>query len=610
MCGIFGYKGKKEALPLLQQGLQRLEYRGYDSAGVCIMDAAGTAEVVKSVGKVHALEEKIQELTKNKKDRYGTFTSGIAHTRWATHGVPSEVNTHPHYDTKKEFFVVHNGIIENRVKLKKQLEEQGYVFYSQTDTEVIPALLARHWTGNLLETVEKVLPMLHGAYALLITSTHTPGEMIGVKRGSPMILGIGSDEFYFSSDMQALAGYVAHTVTLHDGELVHIAKDTYTIVSAGKIVQKTLEKLDTQAMVESKGDHETFMHKEIFEQPAIIARAWKGRVDFAARDIYSNSLEYIKDKDIHRIIFVGCGTSYNAGQVGARRLQDIAGIVDARAEIASEYMHKTIPVDEHTLHVFLSQSGETADSIEVLKHIKAKGGMTLGIVNVVGSSIASMTDCGFFLRAGYEIGVASSKAFTAQLMCIMFLALFLGRKNILSYDTFAQLLAAMKEIPNAMEEVLAHEEDIKKIAHELAAFKHVFFLGRGYQVPVADEGSLKLKEISYIHSESYPAGELKHGPLALVDANFPSVLLAPGDALFDQNMSSLAEVKARSGKVFVVSDKDVPNADWFFRIPTVHSTYTPFVTTMVVQLLAYHVAQHLGRNIDKPRNLAKSVTVK
>ncbi len=393
-----------------------------------------------------------------------------------------------------------------------------------------------------METVEKVLPLLRWAYALAVCTTHKPDEIIAVKRGSPLIFARNKEtqEFFISSDTQALSGYAKELTQLEDGDLVYIKWDKFIVKSEGKIVRKSMESLDTEAMEASKWDFPTFMLKEIFEQPAVIKRGFKWRINFDTGDIYSNSVEYIKNMDIRKIVFVGCWTSYNSGQLGALWIEELTGI-NCKSEIASEYMYKNIETDCHTLHVFLSQSGETADSIEVLKHIKDKWGVTLGIVNVVGSTIARITDCGFFLKAGYEIGVASTKAFTAQLMCILFLALYLGKKNHLSYGHFRKILSGLNKIPTLMQNILDQKSEIQKIAKEVCTFKNIFYLWRNLQLPVADEGSLKLKEISYLHTESYPAWELKHGPLALIEESFLSILICPEDLVFEQNMSSLAE---------------------------------------------------------------------
>lgn len=609
MCWIFAYKWPKAALPILQHWLERLEYRWYDSAWVCVLDQKSNFHIIKSVWKVSELESNIITTSKSKNINQTQFTSWIAHTRWATHGIASIQNTHPHTDMKHEFFVVHNGIIENHAKLKKQLKDKWYQFYSETDTEVVPALLAEYWTWDLLETVEAVLPLLHGAYALAIMTTHNPNEIVAVKRWSPLVLWIAPDEFFFSSDIQALAWYATNTVTLKDGELVHVKDSDYIIKYEWKIIQKTMEKLDIQAMSESMWAYDSFMRKEIDEQPAIIRRAFLGRINFDTKEIHSDATEFLKDKKIENVVFIWCWTSYNSWNLWAKRIQDLAGI-ESTAKIASEYIYEKHLIKPTTLYVFLSQSGETADSIEVLKDIKAKWGLTFGIVNVVWSTIANMTDCGFFLRAGYEIWVASTKAFTAQLTCILMLALFLWKRGDLPHSEFTQIIQAIKSIPTLMENLLAQEDAIADISKKLADYKSMFFLWRKYQSVIADEGSLKLKELSYIHSESYPAGELKHGPLALIEESFPTVLLAPSDMLFDQNMSSMAEIQARKWKVLVISDKEAPWCDRHLSIPSAHPIVMPYLTTLIVQLMSYHIAKHLGRDIDKPRNLAKSVTVK
>jgi len=595
----------------LENGLQRLEYRGYDSSGMLVMNSNWDFELVKAVGKVSELSHKIEQNRKNDKSLLNSWNIGIAHTRWATHWRPSEENTHPHYDSEKRFFVVHNWIIENYSKLKKSLESEWYVFYSETDTEVIPALLNHYWTGSFVETVELVLPMLHGAYALAICCRDFPDEIIAVKRWSPLVLWVNKEnsEYFLSSDMQALVGYVNQVVSLNDWDLVYIKNSNYSIKSEWKIIKKTLENLDLEVVIASKWEFPTFMMKEIFEQPVIVQRSFKWRINFETGNLYSNSVEFLKDKKIKKVVFVACGTSYHAGLVGSYWFDELVWI-DVKVEVSSEYMQKNIKTDENILHVFLSQSGETADTIEVLKYIKEKWGLTLWIVNVVGSTIANLTDCWFFLRAGTEIWVASTKAFTAQLSCILMLALYLGKKEILTYSYFQKIITGLKKIPNQMEQILLLKDEIKIIAKDLAKYKNLFYLGRNLQYPVAMEWSLKLKEISYIHSEAYPAGELKHGSLALIQQDFPSVLIAPDDFLFDQNMSSMEEVQARGGKVLVISNQKVEKANRNIVIPETNKILMPFLTTVVTQLLAYYVAEYLDRDIDKPRNLAKSVTVK
>jgi len=611
MCGIFGYKGPEVAAPFLEHGLQRLEYRGYDSAGIFVMNKKWQSELVKAVWKVSELSNKIEIKKKDPNNLLHSATVWIAHTRWATHGKPTEENTHPHHDKDNNFFVAHNWIIENYAKLKKQLQKDWYNFYSETDTEIVPALLNKYWTGNLLETVEKILPMLHWAYALAICSTKAPDEMVAVKWWSPLVLWLNQDkhEYFLSSDTQALAGYTKQVILLTDWDLVHIKNWNYIIKCEWKIIKKDLEKLDIEALATSKWEYPTFMLKEIFEQAVIVQRAFKGRISFETWDLYSNSVEFLKNKKIEKIVFVACGTSYHAGLVWTYWMEELVWI-DTKAEISSEYMQKNIKIDKNTLHIFLSQSGETADSIEVLKHIKERGWITLWIVNVVGSGIANLTDCGFFLRAGTEIWVASTKAFTAQLSCILILALYLWKKESLSYSYFQKILAWLKIIPNQMEQILLLKDEIKSIAKDIAKYKNLFYLWRNIEFPIAMEWSLKLKEISYIHSEAYPTGELKHWSLALIQEDFPSVMIAPDDFLFEQNMSSLEEIQARSGKVLVISNKKVKKADRNIVIPATNKILMPFLTTLVTQLLAYYVADELGRDIDKPRNLAKSVTVK
>lgn len=611
MCWIFWYYWSKPAAAILEHGLQRLEYRGYDSAGIAIMTKDGQAELIRAVGRVSELSNEIASNTKLT-GQAGTYIQGIAHTRRATHGVPAERNTHPHYDTWWQFFVVHNGIIENQRKLKTELEHEGYVFYSETDTEVIPALLAKHWTGNLLETVERVLPLLHGAYALLISCVHTPHEMVGVKRWSPLIFGINPNthEFFFSSDAQALAGYATEVIHLGDGELLHLHNWTYTIKAAHTIIKKQPQTLDITAMEASKWTYAHFMLKEIYEQPAIINRILRGRVDFSSKSLMAEAFHGMHDEQYERIVLVWCGTSYNACMVGAYRLEQLTGIF-AKAEIASEYITKRIPTDPKTLHIFLSQSGETADSLEVLRYIKERGWKTFGIVNVVGSSIAHLTDHGLFMRAGFEIGVASTKAFTAQLTCLFLVSLFLAKRRGLGMTQYNDLLDKLQHIPLQIDEILATKvNEIIQLAQQLKAYKNMFYLGRGVEYPIACEGSLKMKETSYIHSEAYPAGELKHGSLALIEENFPCVSLAVNDELFQQNASSISEVQARKWKVLAISNQALSHADRNIVIPETHPLLAPFLTSIVMQLLSYHTALLLGRDIDKPRNLAKSVTVK
>ena len=616
MCGIFAYQWHKPAAPILEHGLQRLEYRGYDSAWLAVFTDQWQALLVRAVGKVSELSKKI-EWQKSITD-LTVYTSGIAHTRRATHGGVTEENTHPHHDTDHHFYVVHNGIIENQRKLKDELESEWYVFYGQTDTEVIPALLAKYWTGDLYQTVQKVLPLLHGAYALLIKSSYCPDEIIGVKRGSPLLFALHPEtqEFFFSSDAQALAGYASQIIYLDDGELLHLKNKEYTITSEKWIIQRNPTTLDVWAMEASKWDYEHFMLKEIFEQSAIMRRILMGRVDFAHKTLMAEAFHGMHDEAYERIVLVGCGTSYNAALVWAYWIEHLTGI-SAKAEIASEYLNKLIPTDVKTLHIFLSQSGETADSIEVLKYIKERWWKTFGIVNVVWSTIAQLTDHGLFMRAGYEIGVASTKAFLGQLTCLFLLTLWLGKRRSMALSTYNALLEELQHIPNKIDQILqtfdlSQEQDTIRthISSHIQSASTMFYLWRGREYPIACEWSLKMKEISYIHSEAYPAGELKHGPLALIQSTTPSCLITLDDEFFSQNISSLAEVQARKGTIIAIANDQLPQAEYTIVIPRTHSLLAPFLVTIAMQLLSYQTAYSLGREIDKPRNLAKSVTVK
>lgn len=606
MCGIFWYKwAKNSAEKILLHGLERLEYRGYDSAGMRVSDQAADIKTFKAVGKVSNLAAKVTAQVPHD----ANYTMGIAHTRWATHGGVTDENTHPHHDKNGHFYVVHNGIIENYHKLKQDLIAKWYTFYGETDTEVFANLLDANWTGNFLQTVEKCLTQIRWAYAMLIVSDYAPGEMIGVKLGSPFIFGYNAkNDFFFSSDKQALAGYAEQLFFLEDGDLVHVQGNEYIIKSNGVSMKKNFEIMDIDALQASKGDYKHFMLKEIFEQPAIIRRICKWRVNFDTNVLMAEAFHGMQDEQFKKIVFVGCGTSYNAGRLGTYWMQNLVW-VDSYCEIASEYEYKHINVTDDTLYVFISQSGETADSIECLKYIKSKWGKTFGIVNVVGSTISRLTDHGLFTRAGAEIGVASTKAFTAQITCILLLALYLGRKRSLDTQQYEQILTELEKIPSLIEQILDQTDAIKSIAEQLSAYKDYFFLGRHYHVPIATESSLKFKEITYLHSEAYPAGELKHGPLALIDEKIPTIVFVPHDAMYEKNLSTIQEVKARKGKILSISDQEIV-ADRHITIPETIDALYPFLGAVVGQLLSYYTADHLNKDIDKPRNLAKSVTVK
>ena len=604
MCGIIGYRGSRDVQNILLNGLERLEYRGYDSAGIAVLDRDQDLHLRKRVGKVSVLTQAVMS------DKIKDAVIGIWHTRWATHGGVTQDNCHPHISNDNNWIIVHNGIVENYLKLKQWLIDRWYTFYSQTDTEVIANLLQSNRDGDMLSTVQETTKQLVWAYALLIINKKVPGQIVWVKLGSPLVLWINQDrEIFFSSDAQALAWYATELIYLEDGDIVKVDQDKWSIYAGSKPIIRSLEELDQEALISSKWDHKFFMEKEIWEQPNIIKRICLWRVNFQDMTLMSDAFHGMQQEQYNKINIVACGTSYNSGSLWAIWLEDFAGI-DAKSYIASEYENKPIPLADDILHIFISQSWETADSIACLKQIKDRWGKTFGIVNVAGSSIARLTDSGLFTRAGTEIWVASTKAFVAQSVSLLLLSLFLGKKRGMKISRYDYIVRCLQQLPRQVEEVLSMSDHIRSIASELKDHKSMFFLGRGAHVPIADESALKLKEISYIHAESYPAGELKHGPLALIDADFPTVLFAPNDELYQKNLWSLHEVKARDGKIVVVSDVDVPGADRLIKIPTTCPEIMPILSAVVWQLLAYHIADLLDRDIDKPRNLAKSVTVK
>jgi glucosamine--fructose-6-phosphate aminotransferase (isomerizing) len=604
MCGIIGYKWKQYVPQVLLQGLERLEYRGYDSAGIAVIDREKKVHLWKRVGKVSALSQPVMA------QKIDHVVMGIGHTRWATHGGVTEENCHPHISNDGKWIIAHNWIIENYLKLKQQLISDWFTFYSQTDTEVIVNLLQKNRDGDFLSTVQKTTKQLVGAYALLIINKDIPGEIIWVKLGSPLILAKNNQEdIFFSSDAQALAGYATELSYLEDGDIVQIKDNGRVIYSGDMPIQRALEELDQEALMSSKGDHKFFMEKEIYEQANIIKRICMGRVNFANMSLMADAFHGMQSEQYRKINIVACGTSYNSGTLAGLWIEDFAGI-DSKSFIASEYENRPIVLGDDILHIFISQSGETADSIACLKQIKERGGKTFGVVNVAGSSIARMTDSGLFTRAGTEIGVASTKAFVAQAICLLLLSLFLGQKRGMRISRYNHILQELQSLPLKIDEVLAQSDYIRDIANQLKESKSMFFLGRGVHVPIAYESALKLKEISYIHAEAYPAGELKHGPLALIDKDFPTVLFLPDDELFEKNIWSLHEIKARDGKILAVSDREIPQADRQITLPSTCPELMPILSVVAGQLLAYHIADLLGRDIDKPRNLAKSVTVK
>jgi glucosamine--fructose-6-phosphate aminotransferase (isomerizing) len=605
MCGIFGYKWNSDAKDILLTWLKRLEYRGYDSAGLSVGNSkTKDIVVIKSVWKVHNLIEKVDKTIYNK-----FFNYWIAHTRWATHWKVNLENTHPHYDDNKNFILVHNWIIENFNELRNFLVSKWYNFYSETDTEVVAKLLDFCYDWNFVSTVKKVLEKIEWAYAFLIISRKFPWEIIWTKFGSPLIFWYGKNWLFFSSDVQALSWYVDNVIYLDDWDLVYVRWNKFSIKSEWKLVHKPIHRIDINSFDIEKWEYPHYMLKEIFEQPEVLRRVLNWIVDLNNYEIISDSFRQLEKFNIERVVFIACWTSYNAWLLWARWLENLAWI-DAKAEIASEFLNKNFKVDDNTLFVFISQSWETADTIEALKLVKSKWWKTFGIVNVVWSTISRLTDYGIFTRAWVEIGVASTKAFISQLAVLLLLILHFGIKNSLSYSFYKWILDDLKLLPLKIEEILSKRDQIKQIANKLINYKNFFFLWRAYQLPIAYESSLKFKEITYLHSEAYPAGELKHGPLALIDEYIPTIIFAPDDWLLKENISSIQEIKARKWKVLLIWNERVKEVDWFFKIPKINDILYPFLTVVVWQLLAYYVADKLDREIDKPRNLAKSVTVK
>ncbi|MGE4444046.1 MAG: glutamine--fructose-6-phosphate transaminase (isomerizing) [Candidatus Altimarinota bacterium] len=607
MCGIFAYKGEKQAINILLGGLKSLEYRGYDSAGITVINDNGNNYTVKALGKVSNLATKIQEEKKDTQD----FCVGIAHTRWATHGGVTLENTHPHSSSNERFFLVHNGIIENYIELKKSLEKKGYHFYGDTDSEVVAKLIEDIFETDLETTLKKVKDLITGAYALAVVDKNNPDTIIAIKLGSPLVIGFKNNDFYLSSDSNAIANITDHYIPIDDHEMVVISKNSYKIINAEKEVKK--EKIESIAYnTESEmGAFKHFMEKEIFEVPNIIENILGGRIDFNSGEIKSNALSKLDLKGIEKIEIIASGTSYNAGYCGTYLFEELAGI-PAQIHISTEFKYKKQFINDKTLYIFISQSGETADSLECLKIVKNKGGKTFGIVNVVGSSIARLCDNGLYTHCGIEVGVAATKSFIGQLLTILIIALYIGNKKGLDYNEYAGVISGLEKLKDDINMVLLHARNIQDIAKKYSEYKNMFFLGRNTFYPLAMEGSLKCKEITYHHTESYSSGELKHGPLSLIEESFPTILINPASALYEKNISTLKEIQARNGKVIGLISQNDPHAqeyDDVLEIPKTNVHNALFTSSVALQLFAYYMAENLGKEIDKPRNLAKSVTV-
>jgi len=590
------------------EGLSSLEYRGYDSAGIALVDDSKLA-VFKVKGKVDALKE----LTKGKKL---PATIGIAHTRWATHGAPSHANAHPHTDAGGRIALVHNGIIENYSMLKKRLEAEGIKFRSETDTEVLVQLIGRYYTnGDLLKAVRRALSEVEGTFGIAVVAADNPDLLIGARRGSPLVVGIGNDEYVLASDASAVVRHTNQVIYLKDNNVVALQRGGYSTTTLdNREVSHEVHTLEFGAEALAKGGYAHFMLKEIMEQPETIRNAMRGRLlveDGTAR-LDGLNLVLNELRRINRIIFIGCGTSWHAALVGEYVMEDIAG-VPVEVEYASEFRYRNPIIDANTLVFVISQSGETADTLAALREAARKGATVLGICNVVGSSIARETHGGVYLHAGPEIGVASTKAFTSQLTVLYLLMLLMGRMRRISHGDGITMAKALANIPGQVQKILDNAGHIKKIAKIYSRHNNFLYLGRSYNFPVALEGALKLKEISYVHAEGYPAAEMKHGPIALIDKDMPSVVIAIKDSVYDKIITNMQEIKARGGRIIAVAtegDKGIArHADHVIYIPKTLPVFTPLLSVIPLQLLAYHIAVLRGCEIDQPRNLAKSVTV-
>ena len=610
MCGIVGYVGPEEAGPILLQGLKRLEYRGYDSAGIALLNGSDV-KVVKRPGKLSSLEQAVQ-------DAAPAGNCGIAHTRWATHGAPNELNAHPHTSSEGDIALVHNGIIENANDIRTQLSAIGYVFTSETDTEAIVHLIDRLWVeGEPLEdVVAAALRRVEGAYGIAVVSSRDPGKLVIARNGSPLLIGVGKNgETLAGSEGAAVIALTRDVVYLDDGDYAILDMDGYRIKNIhGAQVNRTRHEVTWNLEAIEKGGYEHFMLKEIFEQPSSLRDVMRGRL---LEEDGDSRLGGIADHQpdlsrVKRVVITACGTSWHAALLGEYMIEELARI-PVEVEYASEFRYRNPVLEDGTLVLAISQSGETADTLAALREAKHRGISTMGVVNVVGSTIARETDYGIYLHAGPEIGVASTKAFTSQLVALALVTLNIGRRRHLSVVQGGGIVRALKELPAQVEKVLELDAQIRGLAEAYADARNFLYLGRGLQFPVALEGALKLKEVSYIHAEGYPAAEMKHGPIALIDQDMPVVVLAPRDAVYHKVVSSVEEVKARHGRIIAVVTDEAPElegkVDHVIRVPQTIALLQPVLTTVPLQLLAYHMAMIRGSDVDQPRNLAKSVTV-
>ncbi|MQY09309.1 glutamine--fructose-6-phosphate transaminase (isomerizing) [Actinomadura macrotermitis] len=603
MCGIVAYIGPQDAVPILAEGLQRLEYRGYDSAGLAVVGRGGELKVRKAKGRVHECVDALPARFKG--------SPGIGHTRWATHGEPTDANAHPH--VSGTVAVVHNGIIENAEELRAKLTADGVEFSSETDSEVLAHLIARSGAAELEEAVRQALTAIVGTYGIAVVDSARPDRVVVARNGSPVVLGIGDKEMYAASDVAALVGHTRQVVHLDDGELAVVHAGGFrTFTLDARATAKQPADIEIDAASYDHTGHEHFMAKEIHEQPEAVERALRGRLDprFHTAHLGGLNLEPREARAIRRVKIIGCGSAYYSGQIGAQLIEELARI-PADAEPASEFRYRNPVVEPDTLYVAVSQSGETYDTLAAVQELRRKGGRVLGLVNVVGSAIARECDGGIYLHAGPEISVASTKTFTSTCVAFALLALHLGRIRDLSPSDGRRIAAGLRALPGQIREILAREEHIASLAQELSRSPGAFFIGRVRGYPVAREGAQKLKEIAYLHAEAYPASELKHGPLALVGPDLPTVAVLPDDDLAGKNLATLGEIRARRGPVVAVAHTapDPKITENVVLVPKNEPELDPILLGVPLQLLAYHAAIALGHDIDKPRNLAKSVTV-
>ena len=607
MCGIVGYVGPRVATPMLLEGLKRLEYRGYDSAGVALMNGTGV-ETRRAAGKIARLEAALAA-----KPVHGSV--GIAHTRWATHGAPTERNAHPHVDCRGEIAVVHNGIIENATTLRHTLQQAGHTFTSETDTEVLSHLIEELYDGNLEDAVIEALRKVEGTYGIAVISSLDPDKIVAARKGSPLLVGLGENEHFIASDVSAILSHTREVVYLDDGDVAVLTRDGYRLCDLNsEVVHKKVSTIDWNLEQIERGGYAHFMLKEIFEQPTSIENTMRGRVILEHGDTKLGGLNMSHEEllAVDNIIITACGTSWHSALIGEMMLEELARI-PVEVEYASEFRYRNPIVNDRTLCIVMSQSGETADTLAAMREAKRRGAKTLGIVNVVGSTIAREDDGGIYIHAGPEIGVASTKAFTSQVVALALLAIKLARKRNLSMLHGREIAEALLALPAKIQQILDRAPEIEALAEEFRGASNFLYLGRGFNFPTALEGALKLKEISYIHAEGYPAAEMKHGPIALIDERMPVVFIAPHDAVFEKVVSNVPEVKARMGRVLAITSREEPQLagllDYEFRIPETIDMLTPVLASVPLQLLAYYIAVKRGSNVDQPRNLAKSVTV-